>query len=91
MYYLTLHQVWHNHSTYSSSKVSNEPKLCCTSQTRFGQTFKCKLHCLDGGSQLVIANCHGIEKKWFNVVTKKDPYPLPFIEVVLEEIVGHEV
>lgn len=28
---------------------------------------------------------------WFNVITKKDPYPLPFIEEVLDEVASHEV
>jgi hypothetical protein len=27
----------------------------------------------------------------FNVATKKDPYPLPFIEEVLDKVVGHDV
>jgi hypothetical protein len=28
---------------------------------------------------------------WFNFATKKNPYPLPFIEKVLDKLVGHKV
>jgi hypothetical protein len=29
--------------------------------------------------------------QWLNATTKKDPYPLLFIEEVLDEVMGHEV
>jgi len=29
--------------------------------------------------------------RWFNATTKKNPYPLLFIEEVLDKMVGHEV
>lgn len=32
-----------------------------------------------------------IDFKKFNATTKKDPYPSPFIDEVLDAIVGHEV
>jgi len=32
-----------------------------------------------------------VDFQGFNVITKKDPYPLAFTEEVLDEVVGHEV
>jgi hypothetical protein len=32
-----------------------------------------------------------VDFQQFNVAAKKDPYPLPFIEEVLDEMASHEV
>jgi hypothetical protein len=32
-----------------------------------------------------------VDFQQLNAATKKDPYPLPFIEKVLDEVAGHEV
>jgi hypothetical protein len=51
---------------------------------------------------LVIIDCNSTQKnsklqivcvdfRKLNVTTKKDPYPLPFIEEVLDMVAGHEM
>jgi len=35
--------------------------------------------------------CIYVNYKWLNSLTKKDPYPLPFIDEVLDSIIGKEL
>jgi hypothetical protein len=44
--------------------VSNEFKLCCSYKTRFGQATNCKIHHPNGGGNLALSHCGGIEKEW---------------------------
>lgn len=53
-----------NHSSYPSSKIYNEPKLCYSHLTRFGQTFECRVHYSNGGNQLVITHHYGTKNEW---------------------------
>jgi hypothetical protein len=53
-----------------------------------------------GRKTIVISNCSGIKEEWenpnlcklqkYNVITKKGSYPLPFIDDVLNIVVGHD-
>jgi hypothetical protein len=35
--------------------------------------------------------CIYVNYKWLNFLRKKDPYPLPFIDEVLDSIIGKEL
>jgi hypothetical protein len=81
--------------------IFDESKLCCGHEVGFGQVVNYMMHCSNGGGNLALSHCGGIEKERevpnlhgfskLNATMKKDSYPLLFTEEVLDMVVGHEV
>jgi hypothetical protein len=81
--------------------ISNESKLCCDSEARYEQAFSYKIHCFNGGCNLVFFHCGGTKIEWralnlygflkMECCHEKNPCPLPFMVKVLDMVVGHEV
>jgi hypothetical protein len=44
--------------------VSNESKLRCGHEVRFGQATSCEIHPPSGGGSLALSHYGGIEKEW---------------------------
>jgi len=80
--------------------ISHESKLCSKHLRIFGQTIKCQIHLsywyysmvssfvvLPKKNKLCICGDH-----WkLNTQISKDPFPLPFLDLVLYITTGHEM
>jgi hypothetical protein len=81
--------------------VLDESKLRCGHEVGFGQVVSCEIHCYSGGSNLVFSHCGGTKKEQevlnlcgfpkIEHYHKKDLYPLPFTEEILDMVGGHEI
>jgi len=97
----TSNRTRYNNTTFPLKQVSDESQLCRCGQTGFGQTLDYKFHYSSGRSNLTFAHCGGPQEKWkiahlrqFQEIKyncKKNPYPLPFMEEVLDVVAKHKI
>ncbi len=60
----TSNWAWYQYTCITSSKVSDEPKLCRDCEIRCGQVFSCRVHHHNGGGNFSLSHCGGVIKEW---------------------------
>jgi hypothetical protein len=93
--------IGHYYTTSSSGQVQIKSKLCYNNQTRYRQVVSGWIHSICRRGYIVVAHVVIVPKKngklricidfkKLNVATKKDPYPLPFTDEMLNTVIGYE-
>jgi len=92
---------WYQYACITSSRVSDESKLCCGREIGFGQAVSYEIHRSNERGNLAFSHYGGTKKeqeasnlRGFPKIAcfhKNDPYLLPFMEEVLDMVARHEV